>query len=346
MLSSPRGQGTLATMVRFWLQFGDREIALPDGELLVGRGEGCHVRLTAPSVSRRHLRIVTVGDSVVVFDLDSRNGTWVNDERLTRPVKLDGGDVVQVGTQTFAIREAPTAGDAFEEEPDTCDLEVEKRFQSRPTEPPAGRQTPFRPTVELDRSAMLDERAAIEPGAVSVGSQLCAVCGNSIELGLSRCPFCSAEPYSTPKYRTCLGCTALLSEADESCSKCGLARPVTGSGRGVDRRRESRMTTALAGLYVSSSLTFEAEISNLSRGGLFIAAELLDPVGTPADIILSTPDDHRARFSGEVAHVVDGPRHPSGLQPGMGIRFLDVSPASRAWLDAFLSRVGGGGAGE
>jgi len=292
------------------------------------------VRLTAPSVSRRHLRIVTVGDSVVAFDLDSRNGTWVNDERLTRPIKLNGGDVVQVGTQTFAIREAPVSSDEDEVEPDTCDVEVEVRLRSSEA---GGRPGLFRHTIEMDRDMMLREAALADPGTVSVGTQTCGVCGGAFELGMDQCPYCSSEPYSTPKYRTCVGCTALLSEDDASCPKCGLARSDALPERPGDRRRDSRRPTALEGLYVSSSLTFEAEVANISRGGLFINADLLDPVGTPADIILSAPDRARARFAGEVAHVVDEPHHPSGLRPGMGIRFVDLHPVAQAWLDAFLA---------
>ena len=56
-------------MARYRIQFGDREVDLPGGELIVGRDMGCHVRLKAPSVSRRHVRILQVANSVMAYDL-------------------------------------------------------------------------------------------------------------------------------------------------------------------------------------------------------------------------------------------------------------------------------------
>lgn len=332
-------------MARYWLQFNDREVALPDGEFLIGRGEGCHIRLMAPSVSRRHLRILTVGDAVMAYDLDSRNGTWINDIRVTRPSKLNGGDAVRVGTQSFGIREAPEELE-FEKEPDTWDMVLEPKTPLPEVSPDFWRRTIEMDHASLKRAGRGDPTGPTvknETEAFTVGLQSCAACGRNFEIGQTTCPYCAHDSYSTPKYRTCTGCMALLSESDVVCPKCGLERSEQHLAEPFDpedRRRTDRHPIAMTGLYVSSSLTFEAEVTNISRGGLFIVAELLDPVGTPADVVLSTDGSGRARFSGEVVHVVDEPLPDKGINPGMGIRFLEMAPTARIWLDTFLKEKG------
>ena len=47
----------------------------------IGR-EGCDITLADPDVSRRHARVTPRGDTVVVEDLGSTNGTFVNGERI------------------------------------------------------------------------------------------------------------------------------------------------------------------------------------------------------------------------------------------------------------------------
>lgn len=325
-------------MSRFWLRFGDREVALPDGEVLVGRGQECHVRLMSAAVSRRHLRLLSVAEMVMAYDLDSRNGTWVNGTRLQEPLALGDGDMVQVGTQTFEIREAEYAK-VWEEEPDTAEMDLE------PIRPKIeGRPRGHRSTIELDQASL--ERARLASASdpddddLAVGRQVCAVCGATFEIGQPVCPICLSEPYSAPTYRTCPGCKSLVSDSDALCPKCGYVQPASSLEADSERRREPRHPIASRGLYVSSSLTFEAEVINISRGGLFIVAELLDPVGTSADIVLVTGDRGRARFSGEVAHVIDEASPEDDVKPGMGVRFIDIAPSAQKWLDNFLADKG------
>ena len=60
------------------------------------------IEIEAPTISRRHARI-TVGDSVTLEDLGSKNGTWLNDEQLTAPRALAEGDIVRLGSATFTF---------------------------------------------------------------------------------------------------------------------------------------------------------------------------------------------------------------------------------------------------
>lgn len=62
----------------------------------IGRGPDCDVVLDDKHVSTRHARIVQRGDGFVIEDLQSRNGTWVEDRKLTGPVLLRDGDTIQL----------------------------------------------------------------------------------------------------------------------------------------------------------------------------------------------------------------------------------------------------------
>jgi hypothetical protein len=71
-------------------------------EITVGRGGGCGIVLTADQfVSTVHARVFRRGDDVFVEDLGSRNGTFVNGERVTTATQVRRGDRVQFG-QTVA----------------------------------------------------------------------------------------------------------------------------------------------------------------------------------------------------------------------------------------------------
>jgi adenylate cyclase len=92
----------------------EREYPLKDGETLIGRGPHCDIVLSDDSISRNHARIVIRGDSFVVIDLGSSNGTYCNGEPVTqRPIvgdeKLLFGNVEATVSRT---------GDTEERRPD------------------------------------------------------------------------------------------------------------------------------------------------------------------------------------------------------------------------------------
>jgi diguanylate cyclase (GGDEF)-like protein len=72
-------------------------VRLETPELVVGRGEEAHLRIVDDGVSRRHARFLLTGDKVVVEDLGSRNGTFVNEVRVLTPVQLREGDRIRLG---------------------------------------------------------------------------------------------------------------------------------------------------------------------------------------------------------------------------------------------------------
>ncbi len=72
----------------------------------VGR-EGCDVTLEDTDVSRRHAEIRHEGDAVVVEDLGSTNGTFVNGERISGARPLSEGDEVRFGDTVWRLQTRP-----------------------------------------------------------------------------------------------------------------------------------------------------------------------------------------------------------------------------------------------
>jgi HD-GYP domain-containing protein (c-di-GMP phosphodiesterase class II) len=73
-----------------------RRIPLDRGEFRIGRDAACALRLDFPDVSRAHARIYQQGKHWLVEDSGSRNGVWVNGERIGRK-QLGDGDLVKIG---------------------------------------------------------------------------------------------------------------------------------------------------------------------------------------------------------------------------------------------------------
>jgi diguanylate cyclase (GGDEF)-like protein len=69
---------------------------LKDTPLMVGRDESCPIRINDESVSRRHARIEPMHDGYGVVDLQSTNGTYVNDARVSMQ-QLKDGDYLRIG---------------------------------------------------------------------------------------------------------------------------------------------------------------------------------------------------------------------------------------------------------
>ncbi len=74
-----------------------------DGELVLGRGEHAEIRLEDPFASSRHALIYEQGNIVVIEDLASTNGTYLNEELLQTPRPLHAGDRVRIGDSEFAF---------------------------------------------------------------------------------------------------------------------------------------------------------------------------------------------------------------------------------------------------
>lgn len=72
--------------------------------VILGRGDDCDEVLTHPMVSNRHACVRRLGDQVVVEDLGSTNGTYVNGVKITGPTQVQPGDVIRIATYAFKLK--------------------------------------------------------------------------------------------------------------------------------------------------------------------------------------------------------------------------------------------------
>lgn len=89
-----------------------KRLKLPDGESVLGREEEAQIRIASEEVSRTHCVLISSADKLVVRDLGSRNGTFVNGKPITTDVELQPGDLLVVGPMGFRLPAAePGASD-------------------------------------------------------------------------------------------------------------------------------------------------------------------------------------------------------------------------------------------
>jgi hypothetical protein len=74
-----------------------------DGALVLGRGDHAEIRLEDPFASSRHARIYEQAGTLVLEDLHSTNGTYLNEELLDTPRPLHPGDHVRIGESEFVF---------------------------------------------------------------------------------------------------------------------------------------------------------------------------------------------------------------------------------------------------
>ncbi|MFO7562412.1 MAG: FHA domain-containing protein [Enhygromyxa sp.] len=90
---------------QYRLKIGARTLKLPEGTLDVGRMADCWLTLDDDLISRYHARFHVSPDRVEVEDLRSRNGTYVNGERLEGKIVLQQADKVRIGREVITVVE-------------------------------------------------------------------------------------------------------------------------------------------------------------------------------------------------------------------------------------------------
>ena len=75
-----------------------------DGELILGREDSsADLVIPDPGVSRRHARVIGENGALILEDLGSSNGTYVNGERISGAVELAPGDEIRIGATVLGI---------------------------------------------------------------------------------------------------------------------------------------------------------------------------------------------------------------------------------------------------
>jgi pSer/pThr/pTyr-binding forkhead associated (FHA) protein len=88
---------------RFRLLYRGEELVLEPGQYIIGRSPTSDVVVDDPLVSRRHARLLANDTTVLIEDLRSDNGVFVNEERVRRSVRLEDGDRILVGHQELVF---------------------------------------------------------------------------------------------------------------------------------------------------------------------------------------------------------------------------------------------------
>jgi predicted component of type VI protein secretion system len=103
-------------MIEFIIQSGKhlgKRLGLTNPVTVIGRESDCHIRLQSDDVSRRHCELRKTDAGVVVCDLGSRNGTFVNELQIESEVVLNPGDQLRVGPMILQVPgKAPAGGSA------------------------------------------------------------------------------------------------------------------------------------------------------------------------------------------------------------------------------------------
>ncbi len=107
---SPTQSATGRTPIRLRAQLGDQigRTYIMSGETLrIGRAPDNDLALDDIQVSRYHARLIRQGDTLIIEDLGSTNGTLVSGRRITRPQILQPGDTIAIGKTVFSVEGLP-----------------------------------------------------------------------------------------------------------------------------------------------------------------------------------------------------------------------------------------------
>ncbi len=74
------------------------------GSVVIGRSPQADITLDDLQVSRQHARVTSSNGAAVVEDLNSANGTFINQSELHGPARLDPGDELLIGVTVLQLR--------------------------------------------------------------------------------------------------------------------------------------------------------------------------------------------------------------------------------------------------
>jgi len=84
-------------------QVPGKKLKLPERDITIGRELECDIRVVDSDVSRKHCALSIRDGKVSVVDLNSRNGTCVNDIQIQAETLLHPGDQLRVGPMVFEL---------------------------------------------------------------------------------------------------------------------------------------------------------------------------------------------------------------------------------------------------
>ena len=91
------------------LRYRQALITLRTGKLYLGRSPDCELAISDPAVSRRHARLWVNPSQIVIEDLGSQNGVFVNGTRIQGPCELRVGDKVRICSHELQLIDGSAA---------------------------------------------------------------------------------------------------------------------------------------------------------------------------------------------------------------------------------------------
>jgi predicted component of type VI protein secretion system len=139
------------------------KIPITSRQFLIGREPRCHLRPRSPLVSKWHCAIFVQDDGVYVRDLNSTNGTFVNNHRVQGQVKVHDGDILRVGPLSFAFQIAGAVPERAKTEPSAAQIDAAVLDWVMSAEPTAAMSEEPEPPTALDVSRTIIAETPREP---------------------------------------------------------------------------------------------------------------------------------------------------------------------------------------
>ena len=145
-----------AFLIRVTVDGKTQPVPFAHERTLVGRLDDCQIRVRSGKISRHHCEIINDGSSIVLRDLGSSNGTFLNQEQV-QEATLNAGDLVAIGSLVFLVQ---IDGVPEEFEPELLyedgtpeKAEPEQQYAAAHTPKPVHQHAP---TAAGDDSSMMD----------------------------------------------------------------------------------------------------------------------------------------------------------------------------------------------
>ena len=104
------------------------QVSIAAVPFVIGRADDCNLKLTDYRVSRYHSEIRISGDLIWVRDLDSTNGTFINQKKIEQAQLLDPNDTISIGSYNFRVKSVSSAEAVEADETMHATLSAELKF--------------------------------------------------------------------------------------------------------------------------------------------------------------------------------------------------------------------------
>lgn len=127
----------------------------------------------------------------------------------------------------------------------------------------------------------------------------------------------------------------MLESPEVLMSESPTVKPIHGG-----RRAHQRYEVAIPVDCTTAHLFISNQVSNISKGGLFIRSDRPLPLESEVSLVLRLPDAGVSiRATGRVVWNYDMVKGTSRILPGSGIRFVAMTPSDRAALEDYITRL-------